>query len=105
MHDHGTGGLPVGLAALRESGLSLVAVRGEVDDVAAADLAARLQQAASGPRPQVVVDLAGVTALSPAGLSALLHAQEVLERRGGTLELLDPSPSVVLLLHEALAGG
>jgi hypothetical protein len=65
--------------------LVLMQVRGDVDD--AADLARRLTAAATpGADAQVALDLAGVTALSRAGLDAILQAQESLE--AGSLELL-----------------
>ena len=107
MHDHDSGAsgrrdASVTSTIRRESGLALVQVRGIVDEAAAGDLGDRLRAAAHGPRPRVVVDLAGVTSLSPAGLDVLLHAQESLDRAGGVLELLEPSPAVVLLLQSAL---
>jgi anti-anti-sigma factor len=86
------------------SGLTLVRVRGRVGD--AADLARWLADAvtpaADGAAPQVVLDLAGATSLSAAGLGVILRAQASLEAGGGGLELLDPSPAVVLLLHDAV---
>jgi anti-anti-sigma regulatory factor len=67
--------------------LVLMQVRGDVDDAAAADLGRRLTAAATpGADAQVALDLAGVTALSRAGLDAILQAQESLEV--GSLELL-----------------
>jgi anti-anti-sigma factor len=84
--------------------LVLVQVRGDVGDAAAADLGRRLTAvAARGTDAQVVLDLAGVTALSRAGLDAVLWAQKSLEAGGGSLELLEPSAPVVLLLHDAAA--
>jgi anti-anti-sigma factor len=82
--------------------LVLVQVRGDVGDAAAADLGRRLTAVlARGTDAQVVLDLAGVTALSRAGLDAVLRAQKSLEAGGGSLELLEPSPPVLLLLHDA----
>lgn len=82
--------------------LVLVQVRGDVGDAAGADLARQLTAVATpGTDAQVVLDLAGVTALSRAGLDVILRAQESLEAGGGSLELLEPSPPVLLLLHDA----
>lgn len=81
----------------------VVVVDGDVDPSAAIDLDVLLRAAAPDQdTPLLVVDLSGVTALSSAGLDALLAAQQRLEARGGRLELRDPSAEVVLLLQDAL---
>lgn len=80
-----------------------VVVTGAIDADAVPDLERRLLAAVpAGPAPRLVVDLAGVTSLSAAGLDVLLAVQQRLESLGGRLELLDTPAAVVLLLHDAV---
>ncbi|MHA6794400.1 STAS domain-containing protein [Pseudonocardia bannensis] len=71
-------------------------------DVVAHELERRLPDALPGdPAPRVAVDLSGVMSPSPAGLDVLPQVRDRLTARGGRLDLVSPSPAVVLLLHDA----
>jgi Anti-anti-sigma regulatory factor (antagonist of anti-sigma factor) len=85
-------------------GVTLVVVRGEVDGDTAPEFGRRLQAAVDGRAERVVLDLSGLTRLAPEGLEALLDVQNLLSARNAVPELLDPSPSVVLLLHDVANG-
>jgi hypothetical protein len=50
---------------------------------------------------RVVLDLAGLRSLAPEAIDVLATTQRQVRVRGGTLELLTPTPEVVLLLHDA----
>ena len=52
-----------------------------------------------------MLDLSEVTFLDDTGLETLLETQTRLSNGFGTVELVDPSPGVVRLLHEAHLDG
>jgi anti-anti-sigma factor len=85
------------------SGVLLLQVRGGLaahsGPVLERHLADLLDAAGRGRR--VLVDLAGVTTVTAAGLDVLLGLQERLAAVGARLELLAPSAPVLLLLHRA----
>jgi anti-sigma B factor antagonist len=56
-------------------------------------------------RPDVVVDLSGLTFLDTAGLSALADARLVLRTAGSGFRLVRPQPQVGRLLTYAAAAG
>jgi anti-anti-sigma factor len=88
-------------------GVTLVVLRGAIDAAAVPVLEERLTTAARtdpAERRRVVLDLAGVTALTEEGVEVLLATQEQVTSEGRTVELLMPSPSVIMMLHEAAAG-
>jgi anti-sigma B factor antagonist len=90
------------------AGLTVVKVRGCIDNVTAPDLQESLVAAArtnESFRPRILLDLSGVTFLDQVGLDALLHLPDGWNDAVGTIELLAPSPSVVRLLHEANLDG
>jgi len=54
---------------------------------------------------RLLLDLSGTTFLDRAGLDVLLHSHSVLAGESCTLELIEQSPAVVRLLHEAHLDG
>lgn len=76
----------------------VLAARGEVD-ISTADLLTEcgLRELSTGPT-SLVLDLSGVTFFSAAGLRALLALRDA-AAQGTQLVLLDPSPSVRLVLE------
>jgi anti-anti-sigma factor len=88
------------------NGVTLVQVIGDVSAGSVPALARLLADAVRAPGPavdplRIVLDLAGVTSWSPEGVAVLLTVDEQVRAGGGSLELLVPSPAVVLGLHEA----
>ena len=53
----------------------------------------------------VLLDLSSVVLLDLPGLDVLLRLQCMIENGRGTIKLLDPTPSVLRLLHEAQLDG
>jgi len=54
---------------------------------------------------RLLLDLSGTTFLDRAGLDVLLHSHTLLAEESCTLELIEQSPAVVRLLHEAHLDG
>jgi anti-anti-sigma factor len=82
---------------------AVLAVAGDVSPAAARRLEARLLDAVpDGPAPRLIVDLAGLTSLSAAGLDVLLAVQRRVDALGGRMALRSPSAAVILLLHDAV---
>jgi anti-anti-sigma factor len=54
-----------------------------------------------GNMDRLLLDLSGMTLIDRAGLDVLLDVQRRIVERGGELELVNPSASVVAMLHEA----
>jgi ABC-type transporter Mla MlaB component len=83
----------------------LLQIRGDLVSETAAELRRQLAGALpadlSGRR--VAVDLSRVSAVTAPGLDVVLDVQSRLVAAGGRLELLAPSPAVILLLHDAAA--
>ena len=77
----------------------LLKAHGEVDLATAADFSGALQEAFSGGRPAVVVDLAGVHFMGSEGLSSLLNALRRLTRARRRLVLVVPDGPVLHLLR------
>jgi anti-sigma B factor antagonist len=76
-----------------------VLVRGELDIDTAPLLAAAIDGAiARRPAVPLVLDLAGVTFLSAAGVAALVRARTAVAAAGRTLSLRDPSAPAWLVL-------
>src|SRR5688572_32555865 len=94
---------PLGIKVDRSrNGSAVVTLRGRLDARTAALLEDRLRGVLV-PRPPrlVVLDLAAVTTLDQAGLDVLLELHTRVAAAGGRVELLDPSPPLVPLLHNA----
>ena len=80
-------------------GVAQVRLRGDVDAVAAPELADACNRAfASGAR-SLVIDCAEVEFMDSAGLSALLDAQQRTEGRFGSVTVRQPSDFILRLLH------
>lgn len=81
-------------------GVTLVRVHGDLDAAAAPELD-RMLAAAGGPgsSPQVVLDLEDVGSTAVEIVDVLVRAEARLTATGGGLQLLAPSPAVVLMLH------
>jgi anti-anti-sigma factor len=86
----------------------LLRVQGMLDRSTAPLLEQRLITEARNCRIQparLLLDLSGTTFLDRAGLDALLHSHTVLADESCTLDLVEQSPAVVRLLHEAHLDG
>ena len=89
-------------------GGTLLRVQGMLEQSTAPMLGQRLITEARNCRIQparLLLDLSGTTFLDRAGLDALLHSQSLLACESCTLELVEQSPAVVRLLHEAHLNG
>jgi anti-anti-sigma factor len=83
-------------------GIVTVAVAGEIDMLTAAELRAALTDAMDSRRPRfLVVDLAGVTFLDAAGMTALVHARHHAGRLGAELRLVNVRRPIVHSLSVA----
>lgn len=80
-------------------GTTVVELTGELDLSAGVRAAARLDAATAGPRPDVVVDLRGVSFIDCSGLSVLIRARKRTLDRGGRFGIVGDSPCVLRLLR------
>lgn len=90
------------------AGPTAVRVVGRVDQQTAPLLERRLLEEARNCRIQparLLLNLDRVTYLDRAGLEALLRASSRLASGFATVELADPSPNIIRLLHEANLDG
>jgi anti-anti-sigma factor len=78
---------------------AVVEVTGELDIVAAASVSVRLDELTAGSRPDVVLDLRGVTFMDCSGLSVLVRVRKRTLERGGRLGIVGDSPQVLRLLR------
>lgn len=90
------------------AGYTVVALRGELDLVDAAAVAAELTAVAAREPGIVVVDLTGLEFIDSCGVAALAHGRRQTRRAGGDLILAAPRPNVtrvlaILRLPEALS--
>jgi anti-anti-sigma factor len=76
-----------------------VAVRGEVDIHSCGDLEKALSDLADDGVVTVRLDLAGVSFIDSSGLRALVVGHKILQDRGGSLVVANPSPSTARLLE------
>ncbi len=81
----------------RGGGRVVAVLRGELDVVSAASVAARLAVIAS-PDCEVIVDLAGLEFMDSSGLAALVRARRHARHAGGELLLAAPQQQVLRLL-------
>jgi anti-anti-sigma factor len=81
---------------------AVVGIAGELDMATSQLLQAVLDdllRSRREPRIQrLVLDCSGLSFVDVSGLSPILHARAVLSRRGGTLRLSRPTPSLVQVL-------
>ena len=90
------------------AGYAVVALRGELDLVDAAIVAAELTAVAARGPGIIVVDLAGLEFIDSCGVAALAHGRRQTRQAGGDLILAAPRPNVlrvlaVIRLPEALS--
>ena len=83
------------------SGVTLLQMSGVVDAGSLPELTRLIDAALTDEAPpRIVLDLAAVTALGPGGVDVLVALEDRARAAGGTVELLEPSPWVVLMLHD-----
>ena len=70
---------------------------GELDTHTSPALEAELVDVADGA--ELTLDLAGVTFISSAGLTAILNGQRRLEETGGSLGVASPNPAVARMIE------
>ncbi|MFB7292473.1 STAS domain-containing protein [Actinacidiphila glaucinigra] len=80
-------------------GTTVVELTGELDLCAGVLAAARLDAVTAGARPDVVVDLRGVSFMDCSGLSVLIRARKRTLDRGGRFGVVGDSPCVLRLLR------
>ena len=85
------------LSTRSRDGRAVVALRGELDLVDAAAVAAALTAAAVS-EPQVIVDLAGLEFIDSSGVAALARGRRQAWQAGGDLVLAAPQREVMLVL-------
>jgi anti-anti-sigma factor len=83
----------VTIAAFRESGDTILVVRGDVDMATASVLWESVEQVLSNSE-RVIVDLSDVDFLDSSGLSVFVRAHRRLREAGGALVLRSPNPRV-----------
>lgn len=96
------------LSTRSHAGYAVVALRGELDLVDAAIVAAELTAVAAREPGIIVVDLAGLEFIDSCGVAALAHGRRQTRQAGGDLILAAPRPNVlrvlaVIRLPEALS--
>ena len=87
-------------ASLRNNvcdGRVVVALRGELDVLDAASLAAALA-AVAAREPEIIVDLAGLEFIDPSGVAALVLVRQQARQAGGDLLLAAPQGEVMRFL-------
>jgi anti-anti-sigma factor len=77
----------------------VVEMAGRLDSHTAGDAGDRLSAIARGPDKRVVLNLAGLTYVSSAGLRALLLCAKLLESHDGALRISDVQPQVLTVLE------
>ncbi|MFE5187984.1 STAS domain-containing protein [Streptomyces sp. NPDC056628] len=97
--------LAVATARGSVDGPTVVALRGEIDLGAATSLTARLDALTSGPSPDLVLDLRGVTFIDCAGLGVLCRARNRVRARAGRLRLVSDSARFRRMLGMLDLGG
>jgi anti-anti-sigma factor len=76
------------------AGRVVVAVSGEIDDVAATKLLHKLDRLVAEGRARIVLDMSGVRICGAQALSALVRTRARAERAGGWLRLAGTPPHV-----------
>jgi anti-sigma B factor antagonist len=77
----------------------LIAVRGEVHVSTAPEFSERLNDAITGGKTGVIIDMTGVDFIDSTGLSVLLNALRRVTRAHGTLALAVSNPTVLRLFE------
>lgn len=97
----------IGTGTGTRSTAPVVELHGEIDLMAAPYISRRLDGLARGEEhgggavhpPDLVIDVAGVTFMDCRGLSALVHAHNLISARHGRLHLIGVRPHLRKLLH------
>lgn len=92
------------LGSGESGGHVVVALRGELDLVDAAVVAAALE-AVAAREPRIIVDLAGLEFIDASGIAALSHGRRHARSAGGDLLLAAPQRRVRLVLAIIWKGG
>ncbi|MEY2473693.1 MAG: anti-sigma factor antagonist [Actinomycetota bacterium] len=87
-----------GVAVSSEGGVTVVAVRGELDLDTAETFASALSDGVRSGQPEVRVDMSGVTFIDSSGLRCLIGAYKTLAAEDRVLRVVEPSRTVVRLL-------
>lgn len=82
----------------RQGGVVVLRPQGRLDSGAAPDLERQLMSQVSGPRPMIVVDMAGIDYISSSGMRILLLAAKRAKQAGGELGLCAPQEHVLDVL-------
>ena len=77
-----------------ENGIAVIAVRGSVDALTAADLSQVLNGQIADGNVNVIVDLTGLEFMSSAGLRALLGTVKESRSNGGDLRIASSNPGI-----------
>jgi anti-sigma B factor antagonist len=85
------------LSTLESAGQAVVGLRGELEAVDAASVAAALA-AVAARAPEIIVDLAGLEIIDYSGVAALVLARLQARRAGGDLLLAAPQDQVLRVL-------
>ncbi|MFD3451228.1 STAS domain-containing protein [Streptomyces sp. NPDC058691] len=86
-------------------GTTVVELSGELDLYAGESAGVRLDEASTGPHPDLVVDLRGLSFLDCSGLSVLIRARRRTLERGGSFGLVADNPPVLRLLRLTRTAG
>jgi anti-sigma B factor antagonist len=105
MSVHFEGGVPRHYPFLMDVDINIegpearVVVAGEVDAHTSPELARGFEEALAGGATSLIVDVAGVSFIDSSGLRVLVQTRQRVTDAGGTLELRQPTDTVVRLLE------
>jgi anti-anti-sigma factor len=83
----------------REGDAAVVAVSGKLDMVTQAEFRSAVTDAMTGGAKRAVIDLAGLTYVSSAGIGALAAIASELKGRGGDLRVANPQGNVLRIFE------
>ncbi|MEV5313284.1 anti-sigma B factor antagonist [Streptomyces glaucescens] len=86
---------------LQDRGHTVLEFRGEIDIVAAEEIAPHLDDATASPAPRIVIDLGPVEFFDASGLRLLYRARSRVLSRGGRLSLVCAHPQTLRVLRTA----
>ncbi|CAM5591133.1 anti-sigma factor antagonist [Streptomyces aurantiogriseus] len=87
------------LRVRQDRGYTVLEFRGEIDIVAATEIAPRLDEATAGRAPRVVIDLSGIDFFDCSGLRLLYRARGRVLEHGGHLHLVCAHPLTLRILR------
>ncbi len=91
----GSGPPPLGITVAHHGSSTVATVTGEIDLATAEQLRSALIAAIDAqPAPSLVIDLAGVSVLDAAGMTALIQVRQHARGRDRTVALINPQPLV-----------